>query len=52
MAVLSELIMSAKPLRTGATAVYPYSAKLERQFKFTSRFGDEVLLSRVDRRRR
>ena len=40
--------MSEKPLRTGATAVYPYSPKLERQFKFTSRFGEEVLLSRVD----
>ena len=48
MAVLSELIMHEKPLRTGATAVYPYSPKLERRFKFTSRFGDEVLLSTID----
>jgi superfamily II DNA or RNA helicase len=48
MALLSELFMHEKPLRTGATAVYPYSPKLERLYKFTSRFGEEVPLCRVD----
>ena len=42
---LQDLIRHDKPLRTGACAVYPYSPKVERQYKFTSRFGDEVLLS-------
>jgi len=48
MAVLSELIRHDKPLRTGAVATYPFSAKLARQYRFTSRFGEEVLLHRVD----
>jgi superfamily II DNA or RNA helicase len=50
MALLSELIRHDKPTSTGATAVYPYSAAIERQYKFTSRFGDEVLLHRVDKK--
>jgi superfamily II DNA or RNA helicase len=45
---LQDLIRHDKPLRTGATAVYPYSPKLERQYRFTSRFGDEVLLHARD----
>ena len=48
MPALSDLIQSAKPISTGATAVYPYSPTLERGMKFESRFGEEVLLSRVD----
>jgi len=47
VAVLSELIMHEKPLATGAEAVYKYSPKLERRFRFVSRFGEEVLLHRV-----
>ena len=49
MAVLSELITQAKPLSTGATALFPFKPMLERKYKFTSRFGDEVLLHRVDK---
>lgn len=45
---LNDLIMHEKPLLTGAVAVYPYSPKLERKFKFLSRFGDEVLLHAVE----
>ena len=48
MAVLSELIRHDKPLRTGATAVYPFKPNLERKYRFMSRFGDEVLLHRVE----
>jgi superfamily II DNA or RNA helicase len=48
MALLSELITHDRPLRTGATAVYPFKPMLERRYKFSSRFGDEVLLHRVD----
>ena len=48
MAVLSELIRHDKPLRTGSTAVYPYKPQLESKYRFTSRFGEEVLLHRVE----
>ncbi len=48
MALLSEMRMKDKPLSTGATAVYPYKPQYEKRFKFTSRFGDEVLLHRVE----
>ena len=44
MSTLSELRMTQKPLSTGATAVYPWSATLQERFRFKSRFGDEVLL--------
>ncbi len=44
MALLSEFIRHDQPLSTGATAVYPYSVRLERKYKFFSRFGDEVSL--------
>lgn len=48
MAALSELIRTDKPLRTGATAVYPYKPLIEKKYRFWSRFGDEVPLCRVD----
>lgn len=51
MALLSELIRHDRPLRTGATSVYPFKPMLERRYKFSSRFGDEVLLHRVDAKR-
>lgn len=44
MTALSDLINHEKPLRYGAEAVYAYSPKLERKYKFGSRFGEEVLL--------
>jgi superfamily II DNA or RNA helicase len=44
---LSDLIRHDKPISTGATAVYPYTPMIERKYKFTSRFGDEVLLHKV-----
>jgi len=45
---LSDMIQHGKPLSTGASAVYPYAAALERKMKFESRFGEEVLLSHAD----
>lgn len=48
MAVLAELIQHEPPISTGATAVYPYQPMLERRYRFTSRFGEEVLLHEVD----
>lgn len=47
MASLSDLIRTDKPLRTGAYAVYPFKPQIERKYRFTSRFDDEVLLHRV-----
>jgi superfamily II DNA or RNA helicase len=47
MASLSELVRADKPLRTGATAIYPYHPKTERKYRFMSRFDDEVLLHKV-----
>lgn len=44
MALLSDFIRHDTPLYTGATAAYPYSVKMERKYRFTSRFGDEVSL--------
>ncbi len=42
-------MLSDKPIYTGASAVYPYSKKLERKFTFESRFGDRVeLFSNLD----
>lgn len=49
MALLHELIRHDKPLSYGATAVYPYSAAIERKYKFVSRFGEEVSLCSVDK---
>ena len=48
LTTLSEMIQHDKPISTGAFAVYPYSVKLERQMRFTSRFGEEVPLCRAD----
>lgn len=48
LATWSELSQKAVPLSTGATAVYPFSERLAEKFMFTSRFGDEVPLYRVD----
>lgn len=48
MALLSELVRHDAPISTGATAVYPYKAGLENKYRFVSRFGEEVLLHRVD----
>lgn len=48
MALISELMRKDMPLSTGATAVYAYKKHFEDKYKFTSRFGDEVLLYRVD----
>src|SRR5262245_10814530 len=41
--------MHEQPLSTGATAVYKYKPTLERKYRFTSRFGEEVLLHEVDK---
>ena len=49
MALLPELIMHEQPLSTGASAVYKYKPALERKYRFTSRFGEEILLHRVDK---
>lgn len=48
MALLSELRRKDAPIGTGATAVYHYKPALEKKYRFMSRFGDEVLLHRVD----
>ncbi|CAA2141443.1 DEAD/DEAH box helicase [Hyphomicrobium sp. ghe19] len=48
MAILAELIRHDTPLSTGATAVYPYKPSLEKKYRFTSRFGEDVPLYRVD----
>jgi superfamily II DNA or RNA helicase len=45
---LADLIRHDPPLRTGATAVYPHKHILEKKYRFTSRYDDEVLLHRVD----
>lgn len=49
MVSLGDLVCHEKPLRTGATAVYPYSKALADKYRFKSRFDDEeVLLHRVE----
>lgn len=48
MALLSELRRSDPPIATGATSVYHHKPALEKKYRFYSRFGDEVLLHRVD----
>ena len=48
MSTLARLLRHDPPLSTGGTAVYPYQPDLERAYRFTSRFGDEVLLHAVD----
>lgn len=46
--LISELIRKDDPISVGATAVYPYSSKIEERYRFVSRFDDEVLLYRVE----
>lgn len=48
MSKLADLIRHDTPISVGAEAAYPYSAKLERQYVFTSRYGEEVPLHRVE----
>lgn len=48
MAVLNELIRHDKPLRTGAMSAYAFKPQIERKYRFTSRFGEEVKLYRID----
>ena len=50
IATLSELIRHDAPISTGASAVYPYKTMIEKKYRFTSRFDEEVLLHRVDRK--
>jgi superfamily II DNA or RNA helicase len=52
LAILSELLTSRTPLSTGAAAVFPFKEALAQRYRFTSRFGDEVLLHRVDKDKR
>jgi superfamily II DNA or RNA helicase len=44
---VSDLIRTDKPLRYGANAVYPHKHLIEKQYRFVSRFGSEVLLHKV-----
>src|SRR4051812_12292638 len=46
MTDLSELIRQDPPLSYGASAAYKYTPALERKYKFTDRFEQEVLLHR------
>lgn len=48
MTSIQDLLRTDVPLSYGATAVYPYSPKLEKRFRFETHFGDEVLLHRVE----
>lgn len=48
MTMLSDLLRQDAPLSVGATAVYPYKPVIERKYRFTSRYGEEVPLCRVD----
>lgn len=43
----SDLIRHDKPVLTDAVAMYPFSRKMEREYRFTSRFDEEVLLHKV-----
>ena len=48
MTRISNLMREDDPLSTGATAIYAYKAHLEKKYRFTSRFGEDVPLCRVD----
>ena len=48
MSIIDNLVRKDQPLETGANAVYPYSGTLEKQYRFTSRFGDLVLLHSIE----
>lgn len=47
MAMLADLLRHDAPLFTRASAVYPFKTVIEKKYRFTSRFGDEVLLHKV-----
>ena len=47
LAGIAELMRSDPPLSLGAVAVYPYSKTKEKNYRFQSKFDDEVLLHRV-----
>lgn len=47
MTLLAELIRHDDPISYGAMAVYPYKPMIERRYKFTSRFSEEVPLHKV-----
>ena len=49
MTALSELIRHDPPISYGAMAEYRLTAAIERKYRFTSRFGDEVLLYEADK---
>lgn len=44
MAGINDLLMSQKPLQTGASAMYPASEALKKRFTVMSRFGDPIQL--------
>jgi len=48
MATFSELIQYEKPLWTDACANYPYDKQLFKTYRFTSRFGEEVSLAKLN----
>ena len=48
MTSFNDLLRHDPALRVGATAVYPFTPKLEKKYRFTSRFGEEVLLHKTD----
>ncbi len=48
MSALADLIRHDPPRAYGAGAHYPFKHLLERRYRFTSRFGDEVALHRRD----
>jgi len=47
MSQLQALMRTDPPFSVGAAASYHYSAKLAKQYRFESRFGDDVPLHRV-----
>lgn len=47
MSALMELIRHDQPLRTAGVSVYPFTRDIARRYRFTSRFGEEVLLHEV-----
>lgn len=49
MSSLQDMIRHDAPLSYGASAIYDYKPQIERRYKFTSRFGDEVLLYKLSK---
>jgi superfamily II DNA or RNA helicase len=48
MPSIGDLMRPEAPLRYGASAVFPKKMLWEKQYRFTSRFDEEVLLHRVE----